>query len=77
MSRWMLWLLLAVLYALVMAWSRTALRVHWLSDVVAGSLWGTAAALWSAVLLAPQGAGGGTAGRPNSHRPAVSARKSR
>ena len=45
------WLLLAVAYALVMAWSRTVLRVHWLSDVSAGVCWGAACALWSVLLV--------------------------
>lgn len=44
------WLALAVGYALVMAWSRTYLRVHWLSDVTAGLFSGAAWALWGALL---------------------------
>ena len=50
------WLTLALGYALVMAWSRTYLRVHWASDVTGGLLLGTCCALWSA-LLAPRLAG--------------------
>ncbi|MHA3722909.1 phosphatase PAP2 family protein [Leucobacter sp. HY1910] len=37
----------------LMAWSRTALHVHWLSDTVAGALLGTAAALLSYALWKP------------------------
>ncbi len=37
-------------YSLVMAWSRTYLRVHWLTDVVGGLALGTVVTL--AVLLA-------------------------
>ncbi len=40
----------AVAYSLVMAWSRTYLRVHWLTDVVGGLALGTVVTL--AVLLA-------------------------
>lgn len=47
------WLTLALGYALVMAWTRTYLRVHWASDVTAGLLLGTCCALWGA-LLAPR-----------------------
>ncbi len=47
------WLVLAVAFALLMAWSRTYLRVHWLSDVTGGLLSGFAWALWAA-LLAPR-----------------------
>ena len=39
-----LWWALAVLGIAVMAWSRTYLQVHWLSDVVAGSLLGAGVA---------------------------------
>jgi undecaprenyl-diphosphatase len=44
------WLALAVGYALAMAWSRTYLRVHWLSDVTGGFLSGIAWALLGALL---------------------------
>ena len=37
----------------LMAWSRTALHVHWLSDTVAGALLGIAAALLSYALWQP------------------------
>ncbi|GAB2448589.1 undecaprenyl-diphosphatase [Conyzicola lurida] len=41
-----LWVwVLAVGYILVMAWSRTYLSAHWLSDTIAGALWGSALAV--------------------------------
>jgi len=40
-----LWWALAALGIAAMAWSRTYLHVHWLSDVVAGALLGVGAAL--------------------------------
>lgn len=43
----------AVAWTALMAWSRTALHVHWLSDTVAGALLGTAAALIAAALWKP------------------------
>jgi undecaprenyl-diphosphatase len=39
------WWTLAALGIVGMAWSRTYLQVHWLSDVVAGSLLGIGIAL--------------------------------
>lgn len=39
--------LVAVCWALLMMWSRTALHVHWLTDTVAGALLGTAMAFLS------------------------------
>jgi membrane-associated phospholipid phosphatase len=39
------WWALAVLGTAAMAWSRTYLHAHWLSDVVAGAAWGGALAL--------------------------------
>jgi undecaprenyl-diphosphatase len=35
----------AVGYIVLMAWSRTYLRAHWLTDVVAGALFGAAVVL--------------------------------
>lgn len=48
---WML--LLAALWALAMAFSRTLLSVHWMSDTIGGALVGVAAALLVAAVLLP------------------------
>jgi undecaprenyl-diphosphatase len=42
-----LWWALAAVFTAGMAWSRTYLQVHWLSDVFAGSLLGIAVTLGS------------------------------
>lgn len=44
---------IALTWVLVMMWSRTALRVHWLSDTVAGALLGVGAALLARSLWMP------------------------
>lgn len=41
----------AILYVLVMAWSRVYVRAHWLSDVTAGLAFGAAAALTAALII--------------------------
>jgi membrane-associated phospholipid phosphatase len=45
------WEVRAILFALVMALSRSYLRAHWLSDVVTGTLIGAAVALGSVALV--------------------------
>lgn len=51
--RQLVWVLAAG-WVVVMAWSRTYLEAHWLTDTIGGALLGTAAALlvWSAVATA-------------------------
>ncbi|MBP1327227.1 undecaprenyl-diphosphatase [Leucobacter exalbidus] len=44
----------AILWVATMAWSRTALHVHWLTDTLAGALLGTAAALIALALWHPE-----------------------
>ncbi len=41
----------AVVYALVMAWSRVYVRAHWISDVSAGFAFGAAAAITAALII--------------------------
>lgn len=41
----------AVAYALVMAWSRVYVRAHWISDVSAGFAFGAAAAITAALII--------------------------
>ncbi|MDX2345223.1 MAG: phosphatase PAP2 family protein [Acidimicrobiia bacterium] len=55
-KRHRLFLSVGIVYALVMAWSRTYLRVHWLTDVVGGLLFGTAiVCLVAAVVIQHRG----------------------
>lgn len=51
--RWFLWLI-AACWIVLMAWSRTYLEAHWLSDTVAGALLGASVALlvWAGLTLA-------------------------
>lgn len=44
-NRFRLFVSVGVVYAVAMAWSRTYLRVHWLTDVVGGLVLGTAVVL--------------------------------
>ena len=44
-SRHRLFLGMGIAYAVAMAWSRTYVRVHWFTDVVAGLIFGTAIVL--------------------------------
>ncbi len=71
-----LWWVLAVLVIAGMSWSRTYLQVHWLSDVVAGSLLGIGVSL--VCFAAMQMVGGATAeSRQSAQMSAVSAPTSR
>lgn len=45
---------IAILWTLLMMWSRTALQVHWLSDTIAGALLGFAVALVMLRVWKPQ-----------------------
>ncbi|MFQ5555114.1 MAG: phosphatase PAP2 family protein [Acidimicrobiia bacterium] len=47
-ERWRLWFCVAVAFGIAMALSRTYLRVHWMSDVVAGLTIGAAISLGAA-----------------------------
>ena len=50
-ARRRIWEVIAGLFAFLMAMSRTYLRAHWLSDVVAGVLLGAAAAIAVAAVV--------------------------
>ncbi|MCL1598915.1 MAG: phosphatase PAP2 family protein [Actinomycetia bacterium] len=43
--------IIAIVYALVMAWSRVYVRAHWVSDVSAGLAFGAAAAITAALII--------------------------
>ena len=58
------WAALGLILAVGMAWSRTYLMVHWLTDVVGGLCVGAGVGL---VTLAARCLGGHEAGRPPSH----------
>jgi membrane-associated phospholipid phosphatase len=60
-TRRRLWWALASLGILGMAWSRTYLQVHWLSDVVAGALLGSGIALLTFAVAQQLPLRGGTA----------------
>jgi membrane-associated phospholipid phosphatase len=51
-QRYRLFLLVGVAYAVAMAWSRTYLHAHWLTDVVSGLLLGTAVVCVVALTMA-------------------------
>jgi undecaprenyl-diphosphatase len=47
----LIWWLLAALATVGMAWSRTYLQLHWLSDVISGALLGVGVTLVSFALV--------------------------
>lgn len=51
-----LFIVVGIVYALLMAWSRTYLRAHWLTDVVGSLLLGTAILLVVVALIARRSA---------------------
>jgi undecaprenyl-diphosphatase len=63
-SRWLVWWSLAALAVAGMAWSRTYLQLHWLSDTIAGALLGIGITLVSfaaAQLISPRSRVAGSA----------------
>ena len=62
------WWLLAALATAGMAWSRTYLQVHWLSDVVGGAMLGIGIALVVCAAMPWRRAGGASATTPTTRR---------
>jgi undecaprenyl-diphosphatase len=68
----LIWWALAALSSAAMAWSRTYLQLHWLTDVLAGALLGTGIALLCFASAQIVRASQGTPQRPSRKPPGVS-----